>query len=370
MWNDLTTKFSALIATQKIDDDKLHLDWSKNGIMGFGQLGWENPNKPEHFSNFLNFSPTEFRVANQHLVDVKVKDASINYLTNTIKFTWRLEGLNNNDLGINLSAYNKEFPDQVIQYQPSGKWKDAITFNESDPDLKIANGISLNNILDRFGLNNKFVSEINLKDKFRQLGANWTWKARELVNYVRFTFFQGFNDGASALNMALVGIDPTNTSLNQNPQNYQIVLKAKLNANAQGTYLPYLQQFGAGINASQRAWKSGDIIEIRLNVNSIPETPDVVKSANEILPGLAPGNVLGTGQGAEQAYLNSPPRNDIYSIALGSNVLNITVNGQSYVSNLSANHRFIAFNLLSRYDFQDLVTPEPTPEAGWTSGNI
>ena len=79
---------------------------------------------------------------------------------------------------------------------------------------------------------------------------------------------------------------------------------------------------------------------------------------------------MGTGQGADQAYLNSPPRNDIYSIALGSNVLNITVNGQPYVTNLSANHRFIAFNLLSRYDFKDLVTPEPTPEAGWTSGNI
>lgn len=370
VWNNLKTKFNNLIANQAIDDDKLHLDWSGNGVMGFAQLGYESPSKAEHFSNFLNFSPTEFRIENQHLVNVKVKDASINYLTNTINFTWVLEGLNNTNLGIDLSSYQEEFTNQTIQYQPKGKWSDAINFDDKDPQLKITNSISLRNILDRFGLSNKFVSEAILKDKFKQFGANWTWKARELVNYVRFTFFQGFNDGASALNMALVGIDPTNTSLNQNPQNYQIVLKAKLNANAQGTYLPYLQQFGAGINASQRAWKSGDIIEIRLDVNSIPETPDVVKSANEILPGLAPGNVLGTGQGAEQAYLNSPPRNDIYSIALGSNVLNITVNGQSYVSNLSANHRFIAFNLLSRYDFQDLVTPEPTPEAGWTSGNI
>lgn len=370
VWNDLITKFSDLITKQAIDDDKLHLDWSGNGIYSFAQLGYDNPSKSEHFSNFLNFSPTQFGIENQHLVSVVAKDATINYLTNTIKFTWELTGRNNPNLGINLSGFRKEFTNQVIKYQPSGKWIDTIKYNENDPDLQINNSFSLNHLLDRFGLANKFVSEQNLKDKFKAFGTNWTWKARELVNYLRFTFYQAFNDGADAINMAILGIDPNQVALDQNPQNYTLVLKARLNQQAQGTYLPYLQQFGAGINASQRAWKSGDIIEIRLNVNSIPETPDVVKSANEILPGLAPGNVLGTGQGAEQAYLNSPPRNDIYSIALGSNVLNIKVNGQSYVTNLSANHRFIAFNLLSRYDFKDLVTPEPTPEAGWTSGNI
>lgn len=370
VWNNLKTKFSNLITTQAIDDDKLHLDWSGNGIMGFAQLGYENFSKSDHFSNFLNFSPTEFRIENQHLVNVKVKDESINYLTNTINFTWVLEGLNNSNLGIDLSSYRKEFANQTIQYKPKDKWSDAINFNDQDPQLKISNSISLNNILDRFGLSNKFVSETILKDKFKQFGTNWTWKARELVNYVCFTFFQGFNDGADAINMGIVGIDPNTTPLNKNPQKYQIVLKAKLNANAQGTYLPYLQQFGSAIGASARTWQSGEIIEIRLDVNSIPETPDVVKNANEILPGLSPGNVLGTGQGAEQAYLNSSPRNDIYSIALGSNLLNIKVNDQLYVTNLSANHRFIAFNFLSRYDFKDPLNPEPTPETGWTSGNF
>ena len=333
-------------------------------------MGYENPSKSEHFSNFLNFSPTEFMTNNKMLVKPSVKDATINYLTNTIKFTWVLEGLNNTNLGIDLSSYQEEFTNQTIQYQPKGKWQDAIKFDNNNSQLNIPDAISLNNILDRFGLSNKFVSETILKDKFKQFGTNWTWKARELVNYVRFTFFQGFNDGADAINMGIVGIDPNTTPLNKNPQKYQIVLKAKLNANAQGTYLPYLQQFGSAIGASARTWQSGEIIEIRLDVNSIPETPDVVKNANEILPGLSPGNVLGTGQGAEQAYLNSPPRNDIYSIALGSNLLNIKVNDQLYVTNLSANHRFIAFNFLSRYDFKDPLNPEPTPETGWTSGNF
>ena len=366
VWNNLKDEFNKLITKQAIDDEKLHLDRSGNGVMGFAQLGYDNPSKPEHFSNFLNFSPTEFRIANQHLVDVKVKDASINYLTNTIKFTWRLEGRNNTNLGLDLSNYHQEFSNQVIKYEPKGRWAEQIRFDNQDPDLQIPNGISLNNILDRFGLSNRFVSENNLKEKFKQFGANWTWKARELVNYVRFSFFQGFNDGASAINMALVGLKP-DLDLNQNPQAYQIVLKAKLNQNAQGTYLPYLQQFGSGINASERNWQSGEVIEIRLDVNSIPVVPDVVKNANEILPGLAPGNVLGTGRGADQAYLNSPPRNDIFSIALGSNRLNISVNGRPYVNNLAANHRFIALNMLSRYNYQDQIIPEPKPEEGWVN---
>ena len=367
VWNTLKSKFSDLIAKQAIDDDKLHLDRAGNGVMGFAQLGYTNPSKSEHFSNFLNFSPTAFMLENKQLVDIKVKDASINYLTNTIKFTWRLEGRNNGNLGLDLSKYSQEFTNQVIKYEPKGDWAEQIHFDAQDPDLQINGAISLNKILDRFGLSNRFVSENNLKEKFQQFGTNWTWKARELVNYVRFSFFQGFNDGADAINMGIIGIDPNKVGLNENPQNYTIILKARLNQKAQGNYLPYLQQFGSGINASERNWQSGEVIEIRLDVNSIPVVPDVVKNANEILPGLAPGNVLGTGRGAPQAYLNSPPRNDIFSIALGSNRLNISVNDTPYVSNLAANHRFIALNLLSRYDYKDALTPEPKPEEGWVN---
>ena len=367
IWNDLKTKFTNLIKNQAIDDDKLHFDLGGNGIYGFAQINADNPSRADHFSNFLNFSPTQFMVDNQHLVKAKIEDASINYLTNTIKFKWVLEGLNNNSIGIDLSQHHEEFNNQVIQYQPKNKWADAIRFDDKDPQLAIANGISLNNILDRFGLSNQFVSENLLKERFARFGQSWTWKARELANYLRFTFYQAFNDGADVINMAILGADVNNLAWNANPQDYTIVLKARLNAKAQGTYLPYLQMFGANVPIQARSWKTDDIIEIRLQASSIPAQPDVVKNANEILPGLGPGNVLGTGQGATQAYLNSPPRNDLYSIALGSNALTINVNNQPYLTNHKANHRFIAFNMLSRYDFKDLINPEPTPEQGWIS---
>ena len=367
IWNDLKTKFTNLIKNQAIDDDKLHFDLGGNGIYGFAQINADNPSRADHFSNFLNFSPTQFMVDNQHLVKAKIEDASINYLTNTIKFKWVLEGLNNNSIGIDLSQYHEEFNNQVIQYQPKNKWADVIRFDDKDPQLAITKGISLNNILDRFGLSNQFVSENLLKERFAGFGQSWTWKARELANYLRFTFYQAFNDGADVINMAILGADVNNLAWNANPQDYTIVLKARLNAKARGTYLPYLQMFGANVPIQARSWKTDDIIEIRLQASSIPAQPDVVKNANEILPGLGPGNVLGTGQGATQAYLNSPPRNDLYSIALGSNALTINVNNQPYLTNHKANHRFIAFNMLSRYDFKDLINPEPTPEQGWIS---
>ena len=364
-WNEIKTKFTNLIAKQTIDDDKLHFDRSGNGIMGFAQISADdNMTKSTHFSNFLNFSPSEFKKENKFLIDIKVKNASINYLTNEIKFSWFLEGLNKVDLGLDLSSYQQEFANQVIKYQPTKQWAEQIPFNDQDGDLQISNAISLNNILDRFALSNKFVSETILKEKFSQFGTNWTWKARELVNYVRFSFFQGFNDGADAINMGIVDVDPTKIGLNENPKDYTIVLKAKLNQKAQGTYLPFFQQFGEGLG-SPRNWQSGQILEIRLKVNSVPPTPTVYISANEILPGLAPGNSLGTGQGAQQAYLNSPPRNDLYNIGLGETFLTINVDHQAYVSNLKANHRFIAFNILSRYNYQDQIIPEPRPEAGW-----
>ena len=367
IWTTLKSQFNDLILNQTIDDDKLHLDQSGNGIMGFAQISAdENTTKSTHFSNFLNFSPSEFIHKNQFLIDIKIKNASINYLTNEIKFTWVLEGLNKTNLGIDLSSYRQEFTNQTIKYQPTKQWAEQIPFNDQNSDLQIPNAISLNNILDRFALSNKFVSETILKEKFSQFGANWTWKAREIANYVRFSFYQGFNDGADAINMGIVDIDPTKIGLNENPQNYTIVLKAKLNQKAQGTYLPFFQQFGEGLG-SPRSWQSGQILEIRLKVNNVPPTPSVAISANEILPGLAPGNSLGVGQGAQQAYLNSPPRNDLYNIGLGETFLTINVDHQPYISNLKANHRFIALNMLSRYDYSDPIFPEPKPEEGWVN---
>ena len=81
---------------------------------------------------------------------------------------------------------------------------------------------------------------------------------------------------------------------------------------------------------------------------------------------MGPGNVLGTGKGATEAYLNTPPRNDLFSIALGTTYLTINHNGNTYLSTQKASHRFLALNMLSRYDFKDQILPEPKPEEGWT----
>ena len=362
LWTKYLDEFQKLIKTQKIDENKLHL--GNNEIYGFAQIGTDNPSKSDYFANFLNFSPTEFTKEHQFLVDVKTKDASIDYLTNTIKFKWVLEGRNNTNININLADKNWESNEQVIKYVPTNQWADQIKFDNSD-QLNIPNSISINNILDRFALGNEFVSETILKERFARFGNNWTWKARELANYVRFTFYQAFNDGAEAINMAIENF-PQNANLTDNPQGYTIVLKAKLNVKVQGNYLPYLQMFGLGAPIQARQWSAGDIIEIRLNAADIPARPDVVTNGNEILPGMGPGNVLGTGKGATEAYLNTPPRNDLFSIALGTIYLTINHNGNTYLSTQKASHRFLALNMLSRYDFKDQILPEPKPEEGWT----
>lgn len=361
-WNDLKTKFESLIATQAIDDEKLHHGTA--GIYSFAQIAADKPTNSDYFANFLNFSPTAFQIENQHLFKATAHDATINYLTNTIKFKWVVEGLNNKSLGIDLSQFRDEYPNQIITYQPQGHWAEQINFD--DQNLAITNqNASLNNILDRFGLNNQFIPEQLLKDRFQRFGTNWTWKAREFANYVRFTFYQAFNDGADAINMAILGIDPNTTNLTANPQNYTIVLKAKLNQKAQGNYLPYLQMFGASAAIQARQWNANDTIEIRLDVQKVPDLPSVITNANEIFPGLGPGNVLGTGRGANEAYLNSPPRNDLFSIGLGTTSLTINHNNKPYLTNQPANHRFLALNMLSRYDFKDPILPEPPVQNGW-----
>lgn len=358
LWAQYLSEFQALVAKQQFDETKLHL--GNNEIYSFSQINADNPIKNDFFANFLNFSATEFNQSHHFLVNAYVSDASINYLTNTVRFKWNLEGLKD------LSGQPKWTSDWLeLTYHPSGRWKDVIQF-QSGGDLAIANATSINNILDRFALGNQFVGQETQKDRFQRFGKNWTWKARELVNYVRFTFYQAFNDGATAINMAIENLPQDD--LAANPNNYSIILKAKLSQAAQGNYLPYLQMFGLNLPVQATKWHANDVIEIRLDVINVDDRPDVVTNSNEIFPGMGPGSVLGTGQGAVQAYLSTPPRNDLYSIALGSTALTIKRNGQTYLNNQRANHRFLALNMLSRYDFQDPIWKplEPPLEPGWT----
>ena len=362
LWNQYLDEFKKLISTQAFDENKLHLGF--NEIYGFGQINVDSPVKNDFFANFLNFSPADFGKDRNFLIKATTQDETINYLTNTVKFKWHLEGLNNQGLGINLSGKSWTSIEQTITYKPSGNWDEQINIEESG-QLAINSGAkSINHILDRFALGNQFVTEQTLKERFQRFGANWTWKAREFANYVRFTFYQAFNDGADAINMAIKNL-PTTTDLSANPKDYTIVLKAKLNSKAQGNYLPYLQMFGLNVPIQAKQWNQGDVIEIRLQVVDVPQRPDVVTNGNEIFPGMGPGNVLGTGKGAVEAYINTPPRNDLYSIALGTTNLSINHNGSSYLSPQRANHRFLALTMLSRYDFKDPILPEPPVQSGW-----
>ena len=103
---------------------------------------------------------------------------------------------------------------------------------------------------------------------------------------------------------------------------------------------------------------------MRLRIDQPDLIPDVVTDSNEIFPGMNPGAVLGKGQGAVEAYLNTPPRTDLYSIALGKTNLTINHNNQHYLS-FNANHRFLTFNMMSRYEFRDPIWQEPNLDAGW-----
>ena len=352
-WNKIENDFQNLIKTQAFSEEKIH-SGDIGDVYSFAQITTDSETKSSYFSNFLNFSPSDFAKNHGFNVSVKTKDVKINYLTNEVKFKWVLEG--NKDL----SGKKWESPnEQKITYNVKEATKVQTTGVLAIND---ANVTLINNILDPFTISNK-PRTINLqKDILNNVSKNWTWKAREFANYVRFTFYQAFNDGASAINMGIINL-PSN-DFGANPQNYTIVLKAKLNQEAAGQYLPFLQMFGAAANISAKQWNVNDIIEIRLNVNSVAEVADVVTSASEILPGLSAGNTWAKAKGYEQIYLMNPPRTDLFNIFLGTTSLTINHNGSTYLNSTKATHRFLSLNLMARYDFKDPIWAEP-PLNGW-----
>ena len=354
LWNNHLNNFKNLIQSQVISDQKLHI--GNSDVYQFAQLSTEKVSG-RHWSNFLNFSSTEFWKETGFLVKPKVINDSINYLTNTINFKWELEGQKELDG----KTWTSDL--QTINYIPNQDWKDQIPV-ETSGDLAITdtNVTLVNNILDRFLINPKFTSVQAQKELLAKFGANWTWKAREFVQYLRFTFFQAFNDGADAINIGIKDL-PTD-SLSANPSGYTIILKARLNADGAGDYLPYLQIFGAAANIQSRQWKQGEIIELRLDVNNVVQTPDAVTSASEILPGLGVGISWAKGKGVQEVYAKQPPRTDIFNIFMGNATMSIKVNNNWYLNPTNAVHRYLGFNLMGRYDFKDQLWQEPT-EPGW-----
>ena len=354
----IQTEFQALMDQQALDEIKLHT--GAEGVYQFANLRAVQSGlmTGSTWANFLNFSPTEFRRANKFLVDVKVVDDSINYLTNEIKFKWQLIGEKE------LAGQQWTSEEQRIVYKPSAAWKSQIP---SASTLTFANNaLRIENVLDRFGFNPYYVSVQNQNEMFNKLATNnWTWKAREFAMVARFLFYQGFNDGASELAVAIENL-PTDP-LNSNPQNYQVVLKARLNEKGAGTYSPYMQIFGNLSSKPAHQFRVNDVVEIRLAITNVDQTPITFTSAAEILPGLGLGNTWGHGQGDQAVMQDQPMRTDIFGLQLGSYQFSIKVNEQYYWLPEKVNHRFLSLSLLNRYKFSDPFWPDPAANNGWIS---
>ena len=180
------------------------------------------------------------------------------------------------------------------------------------------------------------------------MGQNWTWKARELVTHLRFAFFQSFNENATEIDYGIKGVDFDTTETN--PQNYTVILKAKIKQST--TFKPFFQLIGATGSQNMINLNAGDIVTMELNVNSVLAVPIVFTSANEILPGMDPGFTLGRGEGYEAIVDNRALRTDLFSAELGTYEHIVKVNGQKVPTGYYGKvvHRNINFGLLNRYD--------------------
>lgn len=358
-FNQIKAKFEQLISKQALDEVKMHT--GSQGVYQFANLRPVNDGLMigSTWANFLNFSPSEFEKENKFLVNVKVVDDSINYLNNEITFKWKLEG------NKNLAQQIWTSSEQKIQYQPSTNWKSNI---KSSSSLTFSNNaLRVDQFLDQFGFNSNYLSVDQQNENLSKLATNnWTWKAREFALVARFLFYQGFNDGASELAIAIENL-PTTNSLSDNPQSYDVVLKAKLNAAGAGFYSPYVQTFGNLNSKPARQFNENDLVEIRLSINSVEKTPFVFTSAAEILPGLGVGNTWGKGRGDQEVIQDQPPRTDVFAIQLGSYSFSIKVNNQFYWSPENINHRFLNLSLMNRYKFNDAFWPIPPAKDGWIS---
>lgn len=316
--------------------------------------------------NFLNYTNQDWNqivsLANNN-IRIQTEDVQINYLTNEIKFKWVLDGA---------GEFNgKKWVDDQIS---TLKLKTNQQIDQSSFSFENnAYQVELNNF-HQFNLNNQMLDRQQVQEKLAQFSQNWTWMARELVTFSWFTLAQAFGNQFDRIAIAIV--DHQNqpldfNNLNRKYDNYRVVAKARLkftNGNSQ-TFLPFVQVFGSALNLQAATYQSGDEVAITIDLKNLLDRPDAVQDANEILPGMGQGNTLGiSGLGYEQVIQQWPPRFDIWQAQIGSYDFQFAHN-QKVIATQSNNHRFISFNLMALYDFQDQFWPEPSNENGkWVSG--
>ena len=330
------------------------------GVFQFANLNEKN------FLSFTNMDWDALIKPTQNKVKIGAQNVKFNYLKNSIEFNWNLSGSGD------WSAFQWSDKDTTtLTFKSSDDTKDKFSQASSSAELNLgSNALLLNDKLSKFTINPYFISEKDQQEKLTSFGLNWTWKARELATFLRFTFYQAFNDQASELNIGLVpknGQQFNFNDLNNNFKNYDVVLKAKLKfyKSSEQNFNPYFQLFGSSFGSVQRTYKTGDIITLKLNINDILQNPIVFGDANEILPGLGQGITLGSGLGANQAAADQLQRTDLWSAQLATYVMSLDVNG-TQVANQFAVHRFVSFNLLNRHEFKDPFWPEPI-DSGWVS---
>ena len=344
---------------QALNEDFIHS--GANGVFQFANLTADATNKSgTHFSNFLNFSPTELWKESKFKFKPETIDESINYLTNEIKFKWQISST---DTSLSIAPWISK--EQIIKYQPKAPYVSTLDAQAStDPELALANGaLNLTGLLDQSLFNPNFVTKDIQSSLLSKLGANWTWKAREFVAYARFTFYQAFGNNASEINYGIENVHTT-PNLTDNPNNYQVVLKAKIARNA--TFAPYFAVVGNLDLGQPRSFKAGDIITIRLNITDVSKNPSVFTDSSEIFPGLGLGHTWGSGEGYENVIRDKPHRTDNFSAQMGTYDTLVQHNNQNILVRNRDVHRFLNLNLLNRYQFNDLFWPEPT-EANWAS---
>lgn len=339
---------------------KLDLNAITSGRDGVNQFA--NLNE----KNFLNFTNQDWDSLIKPLnndVQISAKDVKIDYLNNEIKFKWKLSGVR--VLNGNTWEDSKE---SVLKLNDKNSTVNS-SLNFDDPKTW---KWDLSN-LHKFNINTKMIERDSLKEKMIEFNKNWTWMAREFGTFLRFTFYQAFDEKFSDITIGFVdkgGKDLPFDKLNQNYSNYKIVLKAKLDfgSTTEQTFLPFVQVFGTALNLTERTYKTGDIITMEVDVESILENPDPVQDATEILPGMGQGLTLGSGLGYQNTIEKWPPRFDIWRAQMGIFNFKISHNNDQ-LGSIRNIHRFISFNMMSLYNYQDLLWPEPQ-ESVWVSGSF
>ena len=317
------------------------------------------------FLNYTNQDWEQISGITNNAIRIQTENVQINYLTNEIKFKWVLDGAGE-------FSGQRWVDDQITTLKLNSQQQ----FDQSGFNFpKGAYQVELNNF-HQFNLNNQMLDRDQVNEKLAKFSQNWTWMARELVTFSWFTLAQAFGNQFDKIAIAIVDHQnqalPFN-NLKQKYDDYKIIAKARLkftNGNSQ-TFLPFVQVFGSALNLQAATYQSDDEVAIEIDLKNLLDRPDAVQDANEILPGMGQGITLGIqGLGYQNVIQEWPPRFDIWQAQIGSYDFKFYHNQNQIVSSAN-NHRFISFNLMALYDFQDQFWPKPDSENGkWVSSEF